>query len=97
MSTAELLASGRDIYGLDCTQIDPNHAIQIPTVHIYGARDPRMGSALQLARFCRADRRRVFDHEGGHDIPRTTSVSKTIAELIVWVSSLAEESEGVYV
>jgi hypothetical protein len=77
-------AEARAVFGLDCDQIVPELMIQIPTVHVYGSRDPRMGSALQLAQFCKASRRKSFDHGGGHDIPRTTVVSKKIAELLLW-------------
>lgn len=83
-STNKDLQSAQEICGLDCTQLSPKHAISISTVHVYGSRDPRVGSALHLARFCNPEIRRIFDHGGGHDIPRNSHVSKSIAELISW-------------
>ncbi|KAH8912858.1 hypothetical protein BR93DRAFT_933788 [Coniochaeta sp. PMI_546] len=70
----------RDVFGIDFTTVPDDLRINIPTVHIYGAKDPRWPSSMQLAYFCTD--RKMFDHGGGHDIPRSTSVSEKIAELI---------------
>ncbi|KAH8879441.1 hypothetical protein GQ53DRAFT_672033 [Thozetella sp. PMI_491] len=69
-----------DVFGLNFTQFPQDIRIKIPTVHVYGAKDPRWPHGVQLARFC--DNRREFDHGGGHDIPRSTDVSLAIAELV---------------
>ncbi|PLN79540.1 putative EF-hand calcium-binding domain protein [Aspergillus taichungensis] len=58
--------------------------IGIPTVHVYGAKDPRFVASLQLLETCVAERRRVYDHGGGHEIPRLEAVSTTIVNLIRW-------------
>ena len=58
--------------------------ISIPTVHIYGSKDPRYASGVQLAGLCDPEKRRDFNHGGGHEIPRTNFVSRTIAESIRW-------------
>lgn len=79
------------IFGLDIAQVADVHKIPIPTVHIYGNRDPRMGSALQLAGMCRLDKTRVACHNGGHDIPRTSEVSDMIARLILWAATENEK------
>lgn len=57
----------------------------IPTVHVYGNRDPRYVAGVQLSGICEPGMRRVFDHGGGHEIPRTERVSRTIADLVRWV------------
>lgn len=59
--------------------------IEIPTVHIYGDKDPRYQAGVQLSALCRVDRRKTFNHEGGHEIPRKDSVSRKIAWLVQWV------------
>jgi hypothetical protein len=69
-----------DVFGLDFTAMPPDLKIGIPTAHIFGAKDPRWPASLQLAHFC--DDRRLYDHRGGHDIPRSTEVSVRIAGLI---------------
>lgn len=76
----EELPPETDCFGLDFTTFPDNIRIKIPTVHIYGAKDPRWPTAIQLAYIC--DDRKMYDHLGGHDIPRTSQVSETIAELV---------------
>ncbi|KAL4881795.1 serine hydrolase FSH [Aspergillus karnatakaensis] len=69
-----------DVFGLDFTSFPSWAAIDIPTVHVVGGRDPRWPAGIQLAEFC--DDRMEFDHGGGHDIPRTSEVSERIAQLV---------------
>lgn len=69
----------RDVFGIDFTEVPGDMRIRIPTVHVYGAKDPRWPSSMQLAYFC--EDRKMYDHGGGHDIPRSTDVSERIAEL----------------
>lgn len=65
------------------------YRIRIPTAHVVGSKDPRYFSGMLLANLCHAKVRKVFDHGGGHEIPRTEYTSSTIAQLIQWVSSPA--------
>jgi hypothetical protein len=69
----------KDVFGIDFTAVPEDMRIRIPTVHIYGAKDPRWPSSMQLAYFCQD--RKMYDHGGGHDIPRSTEVSERIAGL----------------
>jgi hypothetical protein len=85
----ERMPETRDVFGLDFTAMPEDVRIGIPTVHVYGAKDPRWPASLQLAHFC--EDRRMYDHGGGHDIPRSTKVSERIAEL---VEELAREIQG---
>ncbi|KAJ5681681.1 ef-hand calcium-binding domain protein [Penicillium maclennaniae] len=61
-----------DVFSLDFTQFPASARIRIPTVHVYGSKDPRWPAAIQLAEFY--DDRVEYDHGGGHDIPRSTEV-----------------------
>ncbi|KAA8644075.1 hypothetical protein EYZ11_012545 [Aspergillus tanneri] len=70
----------RDVFGLDFTGFPTHARIRIPTVHIYGSKDPRWPAAIQLTEFC--EDRLEYDHGGGHDIPRSTEVSNKIADMI---------------
>ncbi|KAI4248189.1 MAG: hypothetical protein LQ352_005994 [Teloschistes flavicans] len=45
--------------------------VKIPTAHIVGMKDPDLLSALELTQLCQERGKRIFDHGGGHDIPRT--------------------------
>ncbi|KAB8227474.1 serine hydrolase FSH [Aspergillus alliaceus] len=58
--------------------------IQVPTVHVYGSRDPRYGAGVLLSGVCEERKRRDFNHGGGHDIPRGQVVSDKLAELVRW-------------
>ncbi|KAK4140661.1 serine hydrolase FSH [Dichotomopilus funicola] len=74
-----------DVYGLDFTKMAEDLLVQIPTVHIYGAKDPRWPCNRHLEYFCM--KKKVFDHGGGHEIPRFTAVSDKIAEMVVWLAN----------
>jgi hypothetical protein len=79
-----------DVFGLDFTNL-PSHLLirDLPTVHIYGSKDPRYPASIQLTQFFDPKLRQVYDHKGGHDIPRTSQVSTRVAELMDWVVSMA--------
>lgn len=76
-----------DVYGLDFNSFPEDLKIKIPTVHIYGAKDPKYVASIQLVHFC--EKSRTFDHGGGHDVPRLTGVSERIAELVEWAAKEA--------
>lgn len=91
-STEAILAKGADRWdGLKKTGLSEDELraeiqgpvkIDIPTVHIYGDKDPRYAAGVQLSAFCSQDKVRTFNHEGGHDIPRNDVVSRKIALLV---------------
>ena len=76
----DVMPDEKDVFGIDFTAMPADARIKIPTVHIYGAKDPRWPASVQLAHFC--ENRRMYDHGGGHDIPRSTDVSVRIASLL---------------
>ncbi len=78
-----------DVFGLDFTQMPEDARIKIPTVHIYGAKDPRWPASVQLAHFC--DNRKMYDHGGGHDIPRSSEVSN---QIVAFVKQLEKDIKG---
>ncbi|KAL8951520.1 MAG: hypothetical protein Q9222_002511 [Ikaeria aurantiellina] len=80
-----------DVFGLDFTRgpLSGEVKIRMPTVHVYGNKDPRCPASLQLAELCEKKWRRVFDHGGGHDVPRKTEVSEGIAQLVEWSQVVA--------
>ncbi|KAK3902772.1 family of serine hydrolases 1 [Staphylotrichum tortipilum] len=77
----EKMPTEEDVFGLDFTTMPEWLRIRVPAVHVYGAKDPRWPASVQLAHFC--EDRRLYDHGGGHEIPRTTEVSNRIAELVM--------------
>lgn len=44
--------------------------IQVPTGHIYGSADKWFFHSQELVRLCRAEVSTVFQHMGGHEVPR---------------------------
>ncbi|KAJ5455299.1 Serine hydrolase FSH [Penicillium sp. IBT 31633x] len=65
------------------------YRINLPTVHIYGSKDPRYAAGVHLSGICEPEKRRTYDHGGGHEIPRTAAVSSSIAELFQWAAAQA--------
>lgn len=68
------------------------YRIDVPTVHIYGSKDPRYAAGVHLSGVCEPAKRRLFNHGGGHEIPRTEAVSSSIAELVKWALVQADPS-----
>ncbi|KAJ5091764.1 hypothetical protein NUU61_006634 [Penicillium alfredii] len=52
--------------------------INIPTCHVIGAADPFLDASMALYNLCDPDSAELFDHGGGHVIPRT---KKTVDDL----------------
>ncbi|KAJ5115186.1 hypothetical protein NUU61_000945 [Penicillium alfredii] len=65
--------------------------ITVPTVHVYGSKDPRYAAGVHLSAICDPATCRTYNHGGGHEIPRTDAVSQSIAALFQWA---AEEGSG---
>ncbi|KAJ5345344.1 hypothetical protein N7452_003348 [Penicillium brevicompactum] len=78
-----------DVFGLDLTCKPDDMRIRIPTVHICGSKDPRFPAAVQLHALC--EEAPLWDHGGGHDIPRGRETSQRIAELLVKGMSRGED------
>ncbi|KUL86041.1 hypothetical protein ZTR_06512 [Talaromyces verruculosus] len=97
--TAAILAQGSDRWSNDVNDITDYstkelvqmvrgpYQIKIPTVHIVGSKDPRNLAGHQLHAISHPDITRIYEHGGGHDIPRNETTSTTIARLVRWVSS----------
>lgn len=70
-----------DCFGLDFTLFPEDLLIDIPTVHIVGAKDPIWPSSTQLSYLCEPSKRSYYDHKSGHDLPRTTKVTNDITKI----------------
>lgn len=62
--------------------------IQVPTAHIYGWNDPWYLHSKDLARLCSENLTSVYEHDGGHEIPR--SESEEICDVIETAIAMAE-------
>ena len=47
--------------------------INIPTVHVYGRQDKWRLHSKDLVKLCSKDLTTVFEHDGGHEIPKSAS------------------------
>ena len=66
--------------------------IEIPTAHIWGGNDrlyPTFGPVL--SQLCRKDRRAVFIHKGGHEIPSSKSPEE-VAKVVRLINKTIEKS-----
>ncbi|KAK7982031.1 hypothetical protein PG988_004269 [Apiospora saccharicola] len=73
-----------DCFGLNLNKIPAELKIRIPTVHVFGEKDPRLPASIQLAGLCDPYIRKVYNHGGGHEIPRAKGVSEELAQLLQW-------------
>ncbi|KAJ5947175.1 hypothetical protein N7466_000190 [Penicillium verhagenii] len=79
-----------DVFGLDTVQMPRNLRIDIPTLHVYGRVDPRWPASLQLVHLSDPARRLTYQHEGGHNIPRSSVAAEGIAQLINECAQIVE-------
>ncbi|KAJ5893875.1 hypothetical protein N7495_005566 [Penicillium taxi] len=61
------------------------YLIKIPTCHIVGTQDTMICGAMALYNVCDCDTADLFDHGGGHSIPRD---SQTLKELATTIQSM---------
>ena len=64
--------------------------IKIPTCHIVGAADPFLDAAMALYNLCDPDSADLFDHGGGHVVPRARQtvddITTVVRDMITQVS-----------
>lgn len=97
--TSKRKVDPRDVFGLDFTDQNMRKAVGelgeiVPTVHVYGGRDPRWPASVQLAQLFEGGMNERFDHGGGHELPRTTECSVRMAELMEKLRRRVEGLEG---
>ena len=64
--------------------------IQIPTVHVYGSRDPWKTQILQLVDLCEPDFRDIMEHADGHEIPLQANLGQEISIMIKKAAARSE-------
>ena len=65
-------------------EIHGPYQISVPTVHIYGSNDPMYIPGITLSGLCDENKRKAYNHGGGHEIPRKTDVTEQIAGMVRW-------------
>lgn len=67
------------------TRLHPDNdtaRIQIPTAHVMGKLDPYRSQSYKLKDLCCVNLTTIYEHPGGHEIPRTEDSSMKIENLI---------------
>lgn len=64
--------------------------ISIPTAHIYGKTDPWRRHSMDLVQLCRGETAVVYEHSGGHAVPRSVEECEDICEAIETVVASIE-------
>ncbi|KAB8271194.1 serine hydrolase FSH [Aspergillus minisclerotigenes] len=75
----DALAMDRIAY-LDSAQM--GKVIDMPTAHIWGSADPQAEEAQRAVNFCDSERRSIFVHGKGHEIPSSVEDTVSIAKVI---------------
>ncbi|KAE8353620.1 serine hydrolase FSH [Aspergillus coremiiformis] len=66
---------------LDSTQAG-KALLDLPTAHIWGSADPLKEEAQRAVDFCNAEKRSIFVHAKGHEVPNSAEDTVSIAKLI---------------
>ncbi|EME45626.1 hypothetical protein DOTSEDRAFT_52852 [Dothistroma septosporum NZE10] len=82
----------KDVYGLDVSNLPEKVRLSIPTAHIYGHKDPMSAFHVQLATLSDAGRRIVYDHRGGHEVPRVPRVVQDLVKVVEWLEKRISEN-----
>ncbi|KNG83685.1 hypothetical protein ANOM_007670 [Aspergillus nomiae NRRL 13137] len=75
----DALASDHIAY-LNSAQI--GRVLNMPTAHIWGSADPQAADARRAVEFCDPEKRSVFVHASGHEIPDSVENAVSIAKVI---------------
>lgn len=60
----------------------PDEVISVPACHVVGGEDPFLDASLGLYNFWDPDQAVLFDHGGGHVVPREMGTCQEIAEIV---------------
>ncbi|KAI1809732.1 serine hydrolase-domain-containing protein [Poronia punctata] len=97
---AKVLPEREDCFGLDVTAFpadllsgEGDDDDDLPTMHIYGDKDPIYSSGIQVAYLCGKgkDGTDMLNHQGGHDVPRNPKIALEVAGLFRKMNRRLEE------
>lgn len=74
--------TGATILASDEDSDDEGEMITIPTCHVVGAADPFLDASMALYNVCDPDTAELFDHGGGHVIPRGKQTVDDLADVV---------------
>lgn len=59
-----------------------DEVITVPACHVVGGQDPFLDGSMALYNFWDPDQAHIFDHGGGHTVPREMGTCQELAEII---------------
>ncbi|RYP03313.1 hypothetical protein DL765_010540 [Monosporascus sp. GIB2] len=73
---------------------EAENAIDVPTCHVIGCKDPYIHGAMALYSMCDEDTALLFDHGKGHTVPRDARTIRELAEAVetTWQRFMAGEN-----
>lgn len=73
-----------DCFGLNLNRVPRELKIRIPTVHIWGMNDPDFPTSIHLAGLCDPYIRKIYRHDGGHEVPQKPEDTQELGQLVLW-------------
>jgi hypothetical protein len=73
-----------DCFGLNLNKMPPELKIRIPTVHVWGTKDPSFPTSTHLAGLCDPYIRKIHIHGSGHEVPQGIEDTQALGQLVLW-------------
>ncbi|KAI1183872.1 serine hydrolase FSH [Nemania serpens] len=73
-----------DCFGLNLNKVPLELKIRIPTVHIWGTKDPGFPTSIHLAGLCDPYLRKIYAHGGAHEVPQGKEDTEQLGQLFLW-------------
>ncbi|KAI1302525.1 serine hydrolase FSH [Xylaria venustula] len=73
-----------DCFGLNLNRIPLELKVRIPTAHIWGVDDPAFPTSIHLAGICDPYIRKIYTHNGAHEVPQATVDAQEVSQLLLW-------------
>lgn len=73
-----------DCFGLNLNKVPLELKIRIPTVHIWGTKDPGFPTSIHLAGLCDPYIRKIYTHDGAHEVPQGKEDAEQLSQLVLW-------------
>ncbi|KAI8623317.1 serine hydrolase FSH [Xylariaceae sp. FL1651] len=73
-----------DCFGLNLNKMPLELKIRVPTIHVWGQRDPEFPASIHLAGLCDPYIRKMHTHGDAHEVPQGVEDVSQLAQLILW-------------
>ncbi|KAI1126256.1 serine hydrolase FSH [Nemania abortiva] len=73
-----------DCFGLNLNKVPLELKIRIPTVHVWGAKDPAFPASIHLAGLCDPYIRKIYIHGSAHEVPQGIEDTQQLGQLVLW-------------